>query len=531
MKITDLFLLLGGLALFLYGMHIMGEGLELVAGNKLKKVLEKLTTNRFMAMLVGLITTAIVQSSSTTTVMLVGFVNAGLMSLTQAVGVIMGANIGTTITAQLIALDINAIVHMIAFAGIIFVLFSKNKKTNYIGQILVGLGMIFIGMETMSNAMAPLGDVPEFRRFMTNFTNPFMGILVGAVFTSIIQSSAASIGILQALAAQGLIGINGAMYVVFGQNIGTCITSLLSSIGTNKNAKRVAISHVLFNVIGTIIFVIVSFIVPLDTWMIRLAPGDPMRQIANLHTVFNLTVTIILLPFTTQLAKLSTFIIKGEDKVEDGMKLEFIDTGNFLDSNISIANITSEITRMISLVKDNLELAMKDFSHPNKDMLGKINHQEDIINFLHKEIIKSIVKTNSMPLAESSAKQLNKLYIITNNLERIADHAQNIAEHIQYSSEQDISFSSKGLEELNIMKGMVMNMFGLALDKNLPHEERHEKVYMLEEQVDNYTIKFKENHISRMTKGNCAFEIGIEYDEMLTDLERVADHLMNIAEV
>lgn len=274
-------------------------------------------------------------------------------------------------------------------------------------------------------------------------TNRFMGMLVGTVFTSIIQSSSASVGILQALAAQGLIGIDGAMYVVFGQNIGTCITSLLSSIGANKNGKRVAISHILFNVIGTIFFVIVSFIFPLDEWIIRLSPGDVVKQIANLHTIFNFTVTILLLPFSTQIAKLATFIIRGEDNDENGIRLEFIDTGNFLDSNISIVNIEAEITRMVNLSKGNLELAMAKFNNPDKNMFDKVNRHEEIINFLHKEIIKSIVKTNSMPLAESSAAQLNKLYIITNNLERIADHAQNIAEHIQHLTEQNLEFSSK----------------------------------------------------------------------------------------
>lgn len=274
-------------------------------------------------------------------------------------------------------------------------------------------------------------------------TNRLMGMLVGTVFTSIIQSSSASVGILQALAAQGLIGIDGAMYVVFGQNIGTCITSLLSSIGANKNGKRVAISHILFNVIGTIFFVIVSFIFPLDEWIIRLSPGDVVKQIANLHTIFNFTVTILLLPFSTQIAKLATFIIRGEDNDENGIRLEFIDTGNFLDANISIVNIEAEITRMVNLSKGNLELAMAKFNNPDKNMFDKVNRHEEIINFLHKEIIKSIVKTNSMPLAESSAAQLNKLYIITNNLERIADHAQNIAEHIQHLTEQNLEFSSK----------------------------------------------------------------------------------------
>ena len=409
MKITDIFALLGGLALFLYGMKIMGEGLELVAGDQLQKILAKLTTNKFLGMLVGLVTTAIIQSSSATTVMVVGFVNAGLLNLSQAIGVIMGANIGTTITGQLIALDITSIAPIIAFIGLILIMFFKKKKVNYIGQVVIGLGILFIGMSTMSSAMSPLREVPEFRQLMTNFSNPFLGVLIGLAVTCVIQSSSASLGILQAMAGQGLIGISGAMYVVFGQNIGTCITALLASIGGNKNAKRAVLCHILFNVFGTIVFFSVSFMLPLDQWMMALAPGNTVQQIANLHTTFNIATTILLLPFSTKLGDLAMKLIPGVDKIENDLKLEFLDKCNFMDSSIALTYLEAETNRMEKLAKNNLELAMTDFSKPDQAMLGNVMYQEDIIDFLHKEITKAIVKTNSLTLSKQTAGQVNRL--------------------------------------------------------------------------------------------------------------------------
>ncbi len=530
MKITDLFMLLGGLALFLYGMKIMGDGLELVAGSKLQSILEKLTNNKFMGMLVGVVVTAIIQSSSATTVMVVGFVNAGLMNLSQAIGVIMGANIGTTVTGQLIALDIGLIAPVIAFIGLLLILFSKKEKVNYLGQVIIGLGMLFIGMGTMSDAMSPLREVPEFRSLMTSFSNPIFGVIIGALVTCIIQSSSASVGILQAMAAQGLIGIGGAMYVIFGQNIGTCITAFIASIGSNKNAKRASLCHILFNIFGAIFFIVISFILPLDKWIMSLAPGNTVKQIANLHTIFNIVTTILLLPISSKLGTIALKIIPGDDKEENPMQLEFIDKGNYLDASVAIISLEAEINRMGKFTKENFELAVSDFNKPDANNISKVNYNEEIINFLNREIKKAIIKTNSLTMNKETARNINRLLSITSNLERIADHAQNIAEHANHCLERNLSFSETGLRELNTMKDVINQMVSIVFDRSYSIAQRREKVYLLEAQVDRYTEQFRKQHIERMTNGDCSIEAGILYDEIITDLERVADHLMNIAE-
>ena len=297
MKFSDIMGLLGGLALFLYGMQMMGSGLEAAAGNRMKQILEKLTSNRFLGVAIGAAITAVIQSSSATTVMVVGFVNSGMMTLRQAVWIIMGANIGTTITGQLITLDVGELAPLFAFIGVALVVFFKNPQTRHWGQIVAGLGVLFIGMEMMSSAMAPLRESEAFVSLMTRFSNPILGILAGAVFTAVIQSSSASVGILQALAKSGVVNLGGAVYVLFGQNIGTCITAVLASIGTSRSAKRATIIHLLFNVIGTIIFTTLCIVTPLTSWMEMLTPGNPTAQIANMHTLFNIATTLLLLPF------------------------------------------------------------------------------------------------------------------------------------------------------------------------------------------------------------------------------------------
>lgn len=530
MKITDLFALLGGLALFLYGMKIMGDGLELVAGSQLQKILEKLTSNRILGMLVGVAVTAIIQSSSATSVMVVGFVNAGLMNLTQAVGVIMGANVGTTVTSQLIALDIGTIAPVIAFIGVIMILFAKKKRVNYLGMVIIGLGMLFIGMGTMSDAMKPLREVQAFRDLMINFTNPFVGVLTGLIVTCVIQSSSASVGILQALASQGLIGIGGAMYVVFGQNIGTCITAMLASIGSNKNARRAALCHVLFNVFGSVLFIIISFVLPLDYWMELLAPGNTVKQIANLHTIFNIVTTVLLLPFGSILVKIALNLIKGEDKVENQIKLEFIDKAKTLDTSVALISMDAELHRMETVTRDNFLLATSDFNTPTAEAIARINYQEDLIDFLNKEIKKYIIKTNELNLSKESARAVNRLLVITSNFERIGDHALNIAEHAQHCTERKLTFTPAGLKELNDIRNAIQEMFTLSNNKSLSPTERREKVYFLEAQVDRYTEEYRKNHIERVTTGECDIEAGMLFDEILTDLERIADHLMNVAE-
>ncbi|MFR2445729.1 MAG: Na/Pi cotransporter family protein, partial [Thomasclavelia spiroformis] len=361
MKLTDIFAMCGGLALFLYGMTMMSNGLELAAGNKMKSILEKLTTNRFLGVIVGALITAVIQSSSATTVMVVGFVNAGLMNLTNAVWVIMGANIGTTITGQLIAIDITALAPIIAFVGIAMIVFFKSKKMDAFGTIIGGLGILFMGMEMMSNAMVPLRSSPDFIRIVSTFENPFIGILVGAVFTAIIQSSSASVGILQALAKSGVVTLPSAIYVLFGQNIGTCITAVLASIGTGRNAKRTTIIHLSFNLIGTIIFVTISMLLPFADFVQSLTPGNIPAQIANVHTVFNVVTTILLLPFGTKLVTLAFKILPEKDGLEDKLTTKYLDSSIFTnDFHIGTSAIVStqlfnETQNMVNVVQKNVQ--------------------------------------------------------------------------------------------------------------------------------------------------------------------------------
>lgn len=368
MKITDLISLLGGLGLFLYGMQMMSNGLEAAAGNRMKKILEKLTANRFLGVLVGAGITAAIQSSSATTVMVVGFVNSGMMTLGQAVWIIMGANIGTTITGQLIALDIGAFAPLFAFIGVALIVFIKKEKVHHYGKIIAGLGILFIGMDMMSSAMMPLRDSQTFINLMTKFSNPVLGILAGALFTAVIQSSSASVGILQALAGSGVIGLSQAVYVLFGQNIGTCITAVLASIGTARNAKRTTIIHLLFNIIGTIIFTIVCILTPFAAFVESLTPDNVAAQIANMHTIFNITTTILLLPFGTYLAKITTKILPDlPEEKSDVMHLEYIrpipienrgETKIGL-SAIAVNAIKNELLRMVKMAKENVDASFE----------------------------------------------------------------------------------------------------------------------------------------------------------------------------
>lgn len=368
MKITDLISLLGGLGLFLYGMQMMSNGLEAAAGNRMKKILEKLTANRFLGVLVGAGITAAIQSSSATTVMVVGFVNSGMMTLGQAVWIIMGANIGTTITGQLIALDIGALAPLFAFIGVALIVFVKKEKVHHYGKIIAGLGILFIGMDMMSSAMMPLRDSQTFINLMTKFSNPVLGILAGALFTAVIQSSSASVGILQALAGSGVIGLSQAVYVLFGQNIGTCITAVLASIGTARNAKRTTIIHLLFNIIGTTIFTIVCILTPFAAFVESLTPDNVAAQIANMHTIFNITTTILLLPFGTYLAKIATKILPDlPEEKSDVMHLEYIrpipienrgETKIGL-SAIAVNAIKNELLRMVKMAKENVDASFR----------------------------------------------------------------------------------------------------------------------------------------------------------------------------
>ncbi len=535
MDISKILELLGGLALFLYGMQMMSSGLEDAAGNKMKKILEKLTSNRFLGVLVGAGITAVIQSSSATTVMVVGFVNSGMMTLRQAVWIIMGANIGTTITGQLIAMDIGAIAPLMAFVGVAMVVFLKNEKVHHIGKILAGLGVLFIGMGMMSEAMLPLRDSEVFISLMTKFSNPLLGILAGAIFTAIIQSSSASVGILQALAVAGVIEFDAAVFVLFGQNIGTCITAVLAAIGTNRSAKRTTIIHLSFNLIGTAVFTTVCLISSLTDWVSMLSPGNMSQQIANMHTIFNIATTILLLPFGAHLARFAEKILPdnkneeltGLSRLNDEFRRGRVSLGL---TAVHIDMLKQETDKIISFATENLDKAYKSILQRNGKAYDDISKTEAKIDMLNKEISQFISKILVNNKDEKSVAGIEQYFLITGNAERIGDHAMNIAGYVKTIEEREIDFSSGAREEIAAMQEICAHALEKAVN---PQKDRHiwiKEVEELEEKIDGMTDTYRMEHLARMQQGKCSEEACILFSELLTDFERIGDHILNIAQ-
>lgn len=537
MKLTNIFSMLGGLALFLYGMNMMSNGLELAAGNKMKTILEKLTSNRILGVLVGALVTAIIQSSSATTVMVVGFVNSGLMSLTSAVWVIMGANIGTTITGQLIAIDITAIAPLIAFIGVAMIVFFKSKKLDAFGSVIGGLGILFIGMETMSNAMVPLRTMPEFVGLISKFQNPFIGILVGALFTALIQSSSASVGILQALAKSGVMTLSSSIYVLFGQNIGTCITSVLASIGTSKNAKRTTIIHLTFNIIGTVIFVSISMLFPFAHLVESITPNNVAAQIANVHTIFNVATTLLLLPIGTKLVDLAKMILPDDPEDHQHMSLKYLDFSIFNNdyhigtSAISNTQLFNETQHMLNVANHNVKRAFELLDHFDQEKYERLLKDEEYINYLNQQIIDFTTEVISNEFPTEGSQTIVLFLKLSSDLERIGDHAINIASRAQKLAEDDTHFSADALKEISIMESLCNNILDelIILDydefKNIV-----DKVDVMEDNIDKTQHQFTVNQLIRLKEKKCSTENSIIYTKILTDFERIGDHGLNIAE-
>ena len=537
MSFTLVLGLLGGLALFLYGMQMMSQGLEAAAGNRMKGILEKLTANRFLGVAVGAGITAIIQSSSATTVMVVGFVNSGLMTLNQAVWIIMGANIGTTITGQLVALDAGAVAPLFAFIGVALVVFSKKVAFHNYGQIIAGFGILFIGMEMMSSSMEPLRDSEGFISLMTSFSNPLLGILAGAVFTAVIQSSSASVGILQALAVSGLIGLDNAVFVLFGQNIGTCITAILASIGTSRNAKRTTIIHLMFNIIGTIIFTTVCILTPLTDLVESWTPGRVAAQIANMHTLFNVTTTLLLLPFGNYLASLARRILPEHSSEDAGVqKLVYLkpvmkpDEYAIGTSSIIMSSVSNELKRMAEMVRTNVGESFDAVSSGTTTKLADVAEREDYIDFLNKEISRYI---SNMMIHETNAgdlKKINGYFRICTNLERIGDHAMNICEYTQLIEEKHIRFTPEAMKEIASMKEASLSSMDMISGIETLDLEKYTEVVALEQKIDDMTDAYRENQIVRMRHAACDNDGAVLYTELLTDFERIGDHMLNIAQ-
>ncbi|MCC0660597.1 Na/Pi cotransporter family protein [Clostridioides sp. ZZV14-6154] len=526
--------LMGGLGLFLYGMNLMGEGLQKSAGTKLKKIIKLLTSNLFMGVLVGTGVTAVIQSSSATTVMVVGFVNAGIMTLKQAIGVIMGANIGTTVTAQLVSFDLTGMAPVALGIGIILYLFGNKPRIKNIAEILIGFGILFTGMDFMKMAVEPLKDYQGFTDLLVTFGNyPLLGLLLGFGITAIIQSSSASMGMLVALAAEGLIPLAAALPILYGQNIGTCVTSLLSSIGANKNARRAAMMHLIFNVLGTVIF-LVLLNKPIVNLVTSWDPSNVARQIANTHTLFNIISVLILLPFTKIIIKLAIKLVpdKAGDADEDEAKtIKYIDDRMIETPSIALANTIKEALRMGEKAKESLNASMEALVEHSTEKIDKTYRREKLINDLQKAILNYLLKLSKAPLDDHSREVVDTLFNTVNDIERIGDHAKNIAELSQVAIDSNVSFSKEGQSELDIMYNKVVSSYTYALESmRTDNVDLAYKVIKIEEQVDIMEKSCRANHMYRLNNNLCSIENGVIYLDVISNLERISDHAVNIAQ-
>jgi len=530
MNYIMIFQLLGGLGLFVYGMKLMGDGLEKAAGDKLKKILEVLTTNRFMGVLVGTGVTSIIQSSSATTVMVIGFVNAGLMSLSQAAGVIMGANIGTTMTAQLIAFKLDDIAPLILAVGAVMYMFSNKKKVRDIGGIVLGFGILFVGMHTMSTAMKPLSNMPQFQNLiLTIGTHPMMGVLVGLAMTATVQSSSATIGILMALAANSAMPLGVALPILFGDNIGTCATALLASIGANKNAKRAALIHLTFNTIGTIIFM---SILPLVLKLVPMLGGDIQRQIANAHTLFNVTNVVIQVWFVKYLVLFVTKIIPGSDN-EDTEKLQllYLDKRLLETPSIAVGQVVKEVVRMANLALKNLNYSIDSFTKCDEKLIKKVADGEEVINYLEREITGYLVALSNLSLSEHQSEIIGSLYHTVNDIERIGDHAENMTELTDYRINNSLKFSDKAIDEIMKMADLTKYSVEQSIKAlELTSIEAAKDVIVNEQKIDDMEKSLRAEHIERLNKYICDPASGAIFLDALVNLERIGDHANNIAE-
>ncbi|MEG1254241.1 Na/Pi cotransporter family protein [Clostridium sp.] len=524
------FSLLGGLGLFIYGMSMMGDGLQKAAGAKLKRILEVLTSNRFLAVIVGAGVTAIIQSSSATTVMTVGFVNAGLMNLFQAAGVIMGANIGTTMTAQLIAFKLSDIAPFILAIGVCMVLFSKKKKTKDIGEIVLGFGILFVGMSMMEHSMTPLRELESFKNLILVLgKHPVMGVLVGLAMTATVQSSSATIGILMALAANNGIPLEVALPILFGDNIGTCVTALLASIGTTRNAKRASLIHFIFNLTGTIIFMCA---LPLVLTIIPKFGGDIQRQIANAHTLFNISNVIIQVPFIGVLVKIVEKLIPGEDEKSSALVLQHLDRRLLETPSIAVGQVVKEVVRMGNVASQNLTNAVNAFINNDEKLLACVNEHEELVNYLEREITSYMVALSNTSLSEEQSEIITSLFHVVNDIERVGDHAENLGELALSKIEGNIKFSEKAIKDLKYMyesAKYAIDSAVVALENSDVEEAK--KVIETENKIDDINKQLRAEHIGRLNKYECNPESGTIFLEIVSNLERVGDHSNNIAEI
>ncbi len=541
------FMMLGGLAVFMYGMKLLGENLENLAGTSIKKLLGKATSNRFAGIGVGAGVTAIIQSSSATTVMLVGFVNVGLMTLTQAAAVIMGANIGTTITVQLVSLkafNVLAVVCLVAGIGLFMQMFGRSGKIRLLGVIFISLGMIFIGLEFMSDSMQVFQNNETFMRLFQTLDNPFLLLLVGMVFTALIQSSLAATTILAGFVAVGGAGmgmsLDGALFAILGINIGTCITAVLSAIGANTNAKRTACMHVLFNVVGALVMFVILLFIHDQSWFIKgISLGavgadgiaDPLRQLANFHTLFNVFTTLILIPFLPLLVKLCVLIIPaGKKEREKNKRLQFLDERLLETPAVAISELVNEIDAMAKLAKENLDLSVNALYNGDNSVLDEVKSREEELNYLTKATTEYMIKISAQDISYDDEVFIGSLFHVVSDIERVGDYADNVVNYIKKMERQHVIFTEDALSEIKEMYDTVSRHFELSLKVFVAKDlSGLAEVARVEESIDDLKLKMADNHILRLNNGSCTAEAGAIYLSLASNFERIADHMTNIA--
>lgn len=527
--------LAGGLGLFLFGMKLMSESIEKFAGDKLRKILEFFTKNKFMGLIVGIVFTGIVQSSSACTVMVVSFVNSGLMNLYQAVGVIFGANIGTTVTSLLVSFNLSKYAPLFLLMGVIMIMFFKKQTVIKFGDVLVGFGVLFLGLSLMSSSMDTLKQSSEISDLFASLTNPVLAILVGFMVTAVIQSSSVTVSIVLLLAQQGLLDLPICMFIILGCNMGSCVTALIASLAGMKDAKRAAMIHFLFNLVGSaVVFVILLFA---GDWVVNLvmnaAAGDPGRFVAFSHTSIKIFQVVILFPFSSLLVKATYLIIPGEEKkvgYHDDHKLQFIGDKVVFNPATAVVEVVNEIERMASLASDNLNRAMNALVTLDEEDIKEVNEVEENINFLNKSITNYLVKINQSTLPIEDLKSLGGLFHVVNDIERIGDHAKNIADSAVLRKERNIKFSDESFNELRDMMELINENVHLCIEVFAHHKEEHlSTIEALEEQVDVMERQIQQAHIDRLKKNECTPDAGMLFSDIVSGLERVSDHAVNIA--
>ena len=550
--ISSLFEFAGGIGMFLYGMNTMADGMQRSAGGKMKKLLGYLTSNRLLAIIVGAVITAIIQSSGATTVMVVGFVNAGLMTLVQAVGVIMGANIGTTITAWIVSLgqlgDAAKVMNPSFYApfligiGAFVILFSKKDKVKNAGEIIVGIGLLFEGLTFMSSSIAPYTDAPIFSQaFQIVGSNPFLGILIGIIVTAVLQSSSASVGILQTLALNGVVTTNAAIYITLGQNIGSCVTALISSAGTTRTAKRAACMHILFNIAGALLFGTVGFIL-FSIYPALAAHNITSVEISVFHTFFNITCTLVMFPFANLLVKISGLIVRENEKQDDFAELEAKDAvaaeiARHFDSrllgqpSVAVETAKNEVITMGNLALDNIKYAAEATQKNDQTMVDKVYEIEHKVDLYEKYLTDFLIKGNNLSITQEQHLLVKNLFHAIIDIERVSDHAENIAELAKYKIEHQIIFSEKGTQELNQLWDKVVHCFEEAVKaRGTGSRQAIQNVLRIEDEVDDLEEELRNKHIERLSAGLCIPSNGVVFLDILSNLERMSDHANNIVD-